>query len=114
MESFCLIDDEFKILVRNANVDIKEAIENGASGIRGETGVEREIRESSMNTGAVTSRWLGLSFRGGEGSWKYLSASSSLLDSNGHESGPSFAACVAVCQCLEQWLPCSRCSIGAL
>lgn len=67
VESFCLIDDEFKILVRNANVDIKEAIENGASGIRGETGVEREIRESSMNTGAVTSRWLGLSFRGERG-----------------------------------------------
>lgn len=36
MESFRLRDVEFKILVRNANVDIKEAVENVHLAFRGE------------------------------------------------------------------------------
>lgn len=118
MESFSFRDDEFKILVRNANVDIKEAIENGASGIRGETGARERNSRVIHEHGNSYIQVAGPELPGGEGSWKYLSALSSLLDSKGHESGPLFAACVAVCHtqcgCHEQWLPCSRCSIGAL
>jgi hypothetical protein len=48
VDSFCLRDVEFKILVRNANADIKEAVEN-ASGDRGEVWAGDINSESSVN-----------------------------------------------------------------
>lgn len=61
MESFCLRDAEFKILVRNGNVDIKEAVENSHLAFGERLGLERNsgiIRK----LGALTSVWLGQSF----------------------------------------------------
>lgn len=109
MESFCLRDAEFKILVRNANVDIKEAVENLHLAFGERLALER-ISGVIRKLRALT--YIGVAgpeLLGGEWSRKYLSALSSLLDSKGHESRPLSASCVAGCQ----YLACSRCSINA-
>ena len=50
VESFCLRDAEFKILVRNANLDIKDSVGNLHLVFWERLGLEGEIRESALNT----------------------------------------------------------------
>lgn len=49
MESFCLRDAELKIRVRNANVDITEAVENMHLAFAEGLGLERKLQESFVN-----------------------------------------------------------------
>lgn len=107
VESFCLRDAGFKILVRNGNVDIQEAVENSHLAFGERLGLERNsgiIRK----LGALTSVRRGQSFLE-RGAGNNLSALSPPFDAKGHESRPLSASCVAGCQ----YLACSRCSINA-
>lgn len=108
MESFCLRDAEFKILVRNGNVDLKEAAENSHLAFGERLGLERNSGNHHPQTWSAYIRAAGPELLG-EGSWKYLSALSPPCESKGQESRPLSASCVAGCQ----YLACSRCSINA-
>lgn len=50
MESFCLRDAEFNILVRNANLDIKKSVKNSNLVFWEGMGLERAMQDSSVNT----------------------------------------------------------------
>lgn len=65
VESFCLRDAEFKILVRNGNVDIQEAVENShlafgeRLGLERNSGIIRKLGALTSVCGGARASWRG-------------------------------------------------------
>lgn len=112
VELFCLGDVEFRILGRNANVDIKEATENARLAFPGEMGLETQLQESSR-TRSFSLRVTEGESLGESGAGNSCPASSSVLDSKCHESQALSASRMALRRCLEQCLAYSRFSRSA-